>query len=492
MNMYHITLHPQFTIAPIDQRLFGGFLEHLGRAVYEGVFQPESIHADENGFRKDVLDALRALRLTTMRYPGGNFASGYHWRDGVGPKDRRPVIKDPVWDSLETNQFGTDEFLKLCRLMDWQPMLACNLGTGTPEEARDWVEYCNRPERKYDSSVFDQTVGVRYWCLGNEMDGPWQLGHVPAGEYALRAGQAASLMKEVDPSIELTACGSCTVDLPTYLEWDREVLECLGDQIDTISLHRYAVNKDGNLPEYLASTIGIDRQIEEMDAVCRFVQARRRSSKRIYLSFDEWNVWYRTTGPEFTTGGGRFAPHLIEEEFDLADALVVAGFINSFIRHADCVKMASLAQVVNAIAPLLTRGDDLLRQTTYYPLVMFANRRNGLSLRQNVTGPGYTSQVYGEVCGIDTSAILDEDSLHVFIVNRSPDQAASVAVDMEGMIKRVNSGDILTGEHATIKNTFEEPMKVYAKPFHSIRVKKGAAELEIPPLSFVAVSFDLL
>ncbi len=492
MNMYHITLHPQFTIASVDPRLFGGFLEHLGRAVYEGVFQPESIHADENGFRTDVLKALKALRLTTMRYPGGNFASGYHWRDGVGPKDRRPVITDPVWDSLETNQFGTDEFLRLCALMDWQPMLACNLGTGTPEEARDWVDYCNKTGRINPSVASAQTGGVKYWCLGNEMDGPWQLGHAPAGEYALRASQAASLMKEVDPSIELTACGSCTIDLPTYLEWDREVLECLGDQIDTISLHRYAVNKDGNLPEYLASTIGIDRQIEEMDAVCRFVQARRRSSKRIYLSFDEWNVWYRTTGPEFSTGHGKFAPHLVEEEFDLADALVVAGFINSFIRHADCVKMASLAQVVNAIAPLVTRGDDLLMQTTYYPLLMVANRRDGLSLRQSISGPGYTSRVYGEVSGIDTSAVLGEDRLHVFAVNRSPEKPASVAVDMEGMIKCVNSAEIISGENASSKNTFDDPMNIFARPFHAIRAKKGAAEMDIPPLSFVAVSFDLL
>lgn len=492
MNLYHINLHPGFTIAPVDPRLFGGFLEHLGRAVYEGVYQPDSIHADENGFRTDVLDALKALRLTTMRYPGGNFASGYHWRDGIGPNDRRQVIHDPVWSSLETNQFGTDEFLKLCREMDWQPMLACNLGTGTPEEARAWVEYCNRPTPAPDANSSPHPKVVKYWCLGNEMDGPWQLGHVPAAEYALRASQAAKLMKEVDPSIELTACGSCTVDLPTYLEWDREVLEYLGDQIDTISLHRYAVNKGGILSEYLASTVGIDRQIEEMDAVCRFVQAKRRSSKRIYLSFDEWNVWYRTTGPEYTNGHGEFAAHLVEEEFDLADALMVAGFINSFIRHADCVKMASLAQVVNAIAPLITRGDELLRQTTYYPLLMFANRREGVSLRQKVTGPEYTSRDYGDVSGIDSSAILGEDRLHVFITNRSPDKTANVSVDMEGMIKHVNSAEFLTGEHASCKNTFEEPMRVYPRPFHAIRVKKGAAEMDVPPLAFIAVSFDLL
>ncbi len=267
--------------------MFGGFLEHLGRAIYEGIYQPGSIHADENGFRKDVLHALKSLHLTTMRYPGGNFASGYHWLDGVGPKDERPTLNDLVWGSIEPNQFGTDEFIELCRLMEWQPMLACNLGTGTPEEARNWVEYCNLPKGTKYSNMRElnnpgNEYGVRLWCLGNEMDGPWQLGHVPANEYSLRAHQAAKMMKDADPSIELTVCGSCTVDLPTYLEWDRTVLDYLGDYADYISLHRYAVNKDNNVAEFLASTKGIDRQIEEMDAVCRFIQAKRKSPKRAY------------------------------------------------------------------------------------------------------------------------------------------------------------------------------------------------------------------
>jgi alpha-N-arabinofuranosidase len=496
MNTTHIYLHPEFSIAPVDQRLFGGFLEHLGRAIYQGIYQPDSIHADENGFRSDVLAALKPLRLTTMRYPGGNFVSGYHWLDGVGPKTERPTLNDLAWCSVEPNQFGTDEFLKLCRLMDWQPMLACNLGTGTPEEARHWVEYCNLPAgtkyanlRKKNASK--DPYAVRLWCLGNEMDGPWQIGHVPAMEYAIRAQQAAKMMRDADPAIELIACGSCTVDLPTYLDWDHTVLEQLGDYADYISLHRYAENKDGNLPEYLASTRGIDRQIEEMDSVCRFVQARRRSRKRTYLSFDEWNVWYRTTGPEYTNGRGKFAAHLLEEEFDLADALVVAGFLNSFIRHADCVKMANLAQVVNAIAPILTRGDELLLQTTYFPLLMAANRREGISLQVKVDGPGYETEKFGAVKYIDVSVILDGNRLNVFLINRSVEEPVPIRLECLCRIKKVFSAEVLSGPSAASRNSFENRNVICNQPLNSIRVQNGAAELTVPPLSFSAVCLDL-
>lgn len=495
MNTTRISLHPDFTIAPVDQRLFGGFLEHLGRAVYQGIYQPESIHADEHGFRKDVLEALKPLRLTTMRYPGGNFASGYHWLDGVGPREHRPTRNDPAWGSIEPNQFGTDEFMTLCRMMDWQPMLAGNLGTGTPEEARDWVEYCNLPAgvkhanlRKTNGSA--DPYSVKLWCLGNEMDGPWQLGHVPAGEYALRARQAAKMMKVVDPTIELTACGSSAVDLPTYLEWDREVLEYLWDDADFISLHRYAVNRN-NVAEFLASTKGIDRQIEDIDAVCRFMQAKKRTTRRVYLSFDEWNVWYRTTGPEFTNGRGQFAAHLLEEEFDLADALVVAGFLNSFIRHADCVKMASLAQVVNAIAPILTRGDDLLLQTTYYPLLMLANRREGTALQTRVNGPGYESEKYGMVDYIDASAILDGNRLTAFLINRSEEEPVPIRLECPGRIKDVFSAEVLSGPSAISRNSFENRNMICNRPLNSIRVQNGTAEITVPPLSFSAVSLDL-
>ena len=494
MKTTSITLHTGFQIGQVDARIFGGFLEHLGRAIYEGVYDPGCAHADEDGFRTDVMDALRRLNMATMRYPGGNFASGYHWTDGVGPRDGRPTVRELAWQSMELNHFGTDEFLELCHKMAWEPMLTVNLGTGSPEEARNWVEYCNCPAgTKYaDMRAANGRVtpyGVKLWCLGNEMDGTWQLGHVPADQYAIRAQQAAKMMKDVDRSIELVAGGSCTVRLPTYMAWDEQVLEYVGDLADYISLHRYVRNDDDDLPDFLAVTNGIDRQIEEMDAACRFVQAKRRSRKRAYLCFDEWNVWYRDRGHD---GRGLFAPHLIEEVYNLEDALVVAGFLNSFIRHADVVRIANISMIVNVIAPLLTRGDRLLIQSIFYPFEMFSQRREGISLRLAVDGPGYEGRTNGAVAFVDASAILNENQMHVFLSNRSADEAAPVEINLADLgAVSVGPAELLTGPGPKAANSFEEPAVVKAQPFSEVTVSPGRATLELPALSVAALTLDL-
>ena len=451
MEKTRIVFDSAYTIAQVDPRIFGGFLEHMGRAVYEGVYDPKSRHADGDGFRQDTLGALRKLQMTAMRYPGGNFASGYHWMDGIGPKNQRPTVRELAWQSIEPNQFGTDEFIKMASRMNWTPMLTVNLGTGTPEEARNWVEYCNSPVGSLYANLragngSEDPHNVKLWCLGNEMDGPWQLGHVPADQYAIRAQQAAKLMKDTDPTIETVACGSCTISLPTYMDWDRTILEYIGPFADYISLHRYAGNPKGDTSDYLAVTNSIDQQIEEMDAVCRFVQAKARSKKRHYLCFDEWNVWYRARSEEHTNGRGKFAPPLIEEHYNLEDALVVAGFLNSFIRHADSVKIANIAQIVNVIAPILTRGDQMLLQSIYYPFAMFSCRRDGVAIQPAVSGPGYESPSYGRVNYIDTSAILGDGVLHTFLVNRSTSEEAEVEIDpASGKIIAVESAEVLSG-----------------------------------------------
>jgi alpha-N-arabinofuranosidase len=497
MDQTRITLHPDFQIAPVDSRIFGGFLEHVGRAVYQGVYQPESLHADQDGFRGDVLEVLKPMCLTTLRYPGGNFASGYHWQNGVSPRTSRPSVRELAWQSIETNQFGTDEFMILARKMCWSPMLTINLGTGSPEEARNWVEYCNSPVGTQYANMriangSPEPYNVKLWCLGNEMDGHWQMGHVPADQYAIRAQQAAKLMKDIDPTIELVACGSSTKALSTYMEWDRTVLEYIGEYADFISSHCYVGNSNGNTADYLAVTNFIDKQIEEMDIVCRYVQARSRSKKRHYLCFDEWNVWYRKTTSEYTNGKWQIAPHLLEEEYDLADALVVAGFLNSFIRHADVVKIANLAQIVNAIAPVQTCGDKLLLQTIYYPFVMYSNRREGIALQPVIKGPGYMSDSYGYVNTVDTSAILDESLLNVFLVNRSINETAPVTIDLINKgLANVKSADALTGPHANTCNTFEQPLTVVSQPFRAVQILNGKAIVELPPLSVTAITFEL-
>jgi len=491
MRRSALYLHPAFRIGPVDPRIFGGFLEHLGRAVYGGVYEPGSVHADGNGFRRDVLEALRRLRMTAMRYPGGNFASGYHWLDGVGPAESRPTVRESAWKSVEPNRFGSDEFIRLCRELDWTPMLTVNLGTGTPEEAANWVEYCNGPAgtRYADMRVAnggERPYNVKLWCLGNEMDGAWQMGHVPARDYAVRAQQAAKMMKDADPSIELVACGSCGVGMKTYMEWDREVLEYLGDLADYVSLHRYVGNRNDDTADYLAVTASIDRQIEEMDAACRYVQAKRRSAKHAYLCFDEWNVWYKN---HESNGMGRVAPPLLEEIYNLEDALVVAGFLNSFVRHADVVRIANLAQIVNVIAPILTRGGDLLIQSIFHPFEMFSKRRDGISLQVALDGPNYESPSYGAVPVLDASAILGEGKLHLFATNRDATESMELQVNITGVsIASLESAESLSGTDPKVANSFESPAAVAPVPFDKIRIEDGHAICVLPPLSFTAMT----
>jgi alpha-N-arabinofuranosidase len=494
MEKTHINLHTQFKIGQVAPGIFGGFLEHMGRAVYEGVYDPDCEHADKDGFRTDTLGALRRLNMTTMRYPGGNFASGYHWLDGIGPRPLRPVIRELAWQSTEPNQFGTDEFIQLSRRMGWTPMLTVNLGTGTPEESRNWVEYCNSPMgTKYANLRVEngnlEPHAVKHWCLGNEMDGPWQLGHVPAYQYAIRAQQAAKMMKDVDRSIELVVCGSCTVSLPTYLEWDRQVLEYLGDQVDYISLHRYVGNPNNDTPDYLAVTNSIDRQIEEIDATCRYVQARQHSRKRAYLCFDEWNVWYKN---QQMNGEGKQAPHLVEEVYNLEDALVVAGFLNCFIRHADVVKIANLAQIVNVIAPILTRGNEMLIQSTFFPFEMFSSRREGISLRPVLLGPMYTGETNGSTTYVDASAILAGDRLQLFAINRSLTEFAPIQVNLaDRSIMALVNAELLTGPDAKVANSYEQPGIIQSCPWAEASINKGQALFELPPLSVVATTWQL-
>jgi alpha-L-arabinofuranosidase len=495
MEKTRVIYHKEYEISPVDPRIFGGFLEHLGRAVYEGVFDPSSPHADENGFRKDVLDALRPMRFNAVRYPGGNFASGYHWQNGVGPKENRPTVRDLAWQSLEPNQFGTDEFMTLSHVMEWDPMISVNLGNGGMEEAGNWVEYCNSPVGTQFADMraangHSDPYGVKVWFLGNEMDGYWQIGHMPAEQYALKAHQAAQVMKYTDPTIELVAVGSCKVENPTYLDWDRKVLEYVGDYADYISLHRYVRNWNNDTLDYLAVTKSIDRQIEDIDAICRYVQSLHKSKKRAWLCFDEWNIWYRARTAAHKDGKGEFAPHLCEEPFNLEDVLIVAGFMNSFIRHADVVKIANLAQPVNAMGAMLTRGDQLLLQSIYYPFLMYSSRRDGVSLRPSIKGPSYDSPTHGKTKYIDTSAIKGDGKLHVFLSNRNMSANAQVEIEYPGgQLLSVESAEIVTGPSPDAMNTFEQPHIIKSEQFSGIQIASNIANVKLPPLSVVAITF---
>ncbi len=346
--------------------MLGAFLEHLGRAVYTGVFEPGSPLADARGFRTDVAREVKELGVPVVRYPGGNFVSGYNWLDGVGPAASRPVVLERAWNSIETNQFGTNEFIDWCRMVGTEPLLGLNFGTGTSEMAVAYVEYCN-VERGTKWSDLRRAHGypaphnVRYWCLGNEMDGPWQIGQMQAREYGRKARDVAQQMRVIDRDLKLLACGSSGTFMPGYLVWDREVLEECYDQVDGISLHAYYGNTNAltgnNTARYLAMNLDMDRHIHETAAVCDYVQGLKRSSKRLWLSFDEWNVWYRARGRDATDGRRTQAPKLLEEVYNLEDALLVGGLINTLLRNSDRVHVGCLAQLVNVIAPLVTNAE---------------------------------------------------------------------------------------------------------------------------------------
>jgi len=496
MDRTRLYLHTKHRIGSVDRRLFGGFVEHLGRAIYGGLYDPESELADASGWRTDVLERLRGLDFTVMRYPGGNFVSGYDWRDGVGPRDARPERLDKAWNALDPNSVGTDEFLSLSEAMGWEPMMAVNLGTGTPQEAAEWVEYCNGGAgtamgRFRAENGRSDPYDVKLWCLGNEMDGPWQLGHVPAVEYASRAKAAMLQMREVAPGIEVVACGSSNADMETWLTWDSQVLEEIGEGVDYISLHNYAVKKTPDTLDFLAATNAFDRQIESVDATCRFVAEKGRFRKRTYLCFDEWNVWYRTQFKKFSDANGLFAQPLIEERYNLEDALLVAGYVNSFLRHANVVRIANLAQIVNAIAPLLTVGDNLLVQSIYWPIAMMVNRRKGVSLNVAIEGPAYESESHGKATFLDAAAILDDDRLHLSLINRSPAPTeVEVRVDDVDVVELADA-ELLTAESPDAENTLERPDRVAATDFRGARVDGGRLTMEMPPFSYVAATIRI-
>lgn len=492
----------------LDRRLLGSFLEHLGRAVYTGVYQPGSPLADEKGFRKDVIGEVKQLGVPIIRYPGGNFVSGYNWLDGVGPKEKRPTVLDRAWNSLETNQFGTNEFIQWCRLCGTEPLLGFNLGTGTPETAAAYVEYCNvdmgtRWSELRRSHGFEKPHDVRYWCMGNEMDGPWQIGHMPAREYGRKARDAARQIRKIDNSLQLIACGSSNTILPTYLEWDREVLEECFDQVDGISLHNYYGNTEeltGNdSARYLAMNLDMERQIQEIAAVCDYVQGTLKSSKRLWLSFDEWNVWYRARGGDFTNGHRKFAPRLLEEEYNLEDALLVGGFLNTLLRQSQRVRVGCLAQIVNVIAPLVTNDQGVLRQSIYYPYAWALQYAHGQVLDllvESDTYPIHADSLRPDfarddlVPFLDIAVTADEErgQASVFVLNRDLVDERELVLEWHDPVPtRVLACETLTGPDLKAVNTFEQPEKVIPQPLEAPAPGHSMA-LKLPAASYTVLS----
>ncbi|MBP3742292.1 MAG: alpha-N-arabinofuranosidase [Treponema sp.] len=455
-----VTVVKEFELGKVDDNLFSSFVEHLGRAVYTGIYEPGHPLADEQGFRKDVIEMVKDLKVSLVRYPGGNFLSGYNWKDGIGPKDKRPVRLDRAWHSIEPNQIGIDEFYDWTQKSGTEIMGAVNMGTGSPQEAGDIIEYCNFEGGTYWSDLrrangHKEPLNIKTWCIGNEMDGPWQIGHLSADDYGKKALEAAKIMKMTDESIKLVVCGSSTTKMATYPEWDRIVLEHTYDIADYVSIHRYYENY-GNDDDFLASFYDMDNFIKTACATCDYVKAVKRSRKTMYLSFDEWNVWYqqkKEPHPWMT------APRILEDHYSLLDALVFGGLAITLLNHADRVKVACLAQLVNVIAPIFTEpGKGAYRQAIYWPFKDMSLFGRGTVLTPVIKSDTKITEKFGEVAGSIYSAVYDEENkeLTVFALNTSKTEVCEAEINLSSfnntsMFYRTE----LSGKDLSAVNTLE-------------------------------------
>lgn len=468
-----IMLAPENRIAQVDERIYGSFVEHLGRCVYGGVYEPGHPGADEDGFRSDTLELVRELNVPIVRYPGGNFVSGYRWTDGIGPRESRPRRLDLAWRTLETNEFGLNEFMKWCGKAGAAPMMAVNLGTRGIESAMDILEYCNHPSGTALSDLrvshgVKEPHNIRVWCLGNEMDGPWQIGHKTALEYGRLAYETGKAMKMYDPGLELVSCGSSNTKMPTFPSWELETLEHTYDVADYISLHQYFDNCDGDTPNFLAKPMQIDHFIRTITGICDAVKAKKRGKKDIHISFDEWNVWFHSKKAEesvYEKASWTIAPPLLEDIYTMEDALVVGGILTTFLRHCDRVKMACMAQLVNVIAPIMTATwGGICRQTIFYPLLHASKYGRGASLMPVAESPRYDSRDFTDVPYLESAAVWNQEKeeLTVFAVNRS------LGEEMELSLTARNFGEYKPVEHIAMRsdnlmetNTVEKPGMVF-------------------------------
>ncbi len=496
MQQASFVIDPSFPIAPVDRRVFGTFVEHMGRCVYTGVFEPDHPSADAEGFRGDVLELVRELGPTLVRYPGGNFVSSYRWEDGVGPREERPTRLDLAWRAIEPNTVGLDEFAGWARGAGLEPMMAVNLGNRGIQEACDVLEYSNHPSgtRWSDLRIANgskEPHGFKLWCLGNELDGPWQVGRKTPAEYGRLAAETAKAMRLVDPSIELVAVGSSHSQMPTFGTWEDTVLEHTYEHVDYVSMHAYYEEIDGDLGSFLATAVDMDAFIDAVVATADSVGARLRQRKRLKVAFDEWNVWYQRRFVGAPNLDWQFARPLIEDRFTAADAVVVGSYLISLLNHADRVTVACQAQLVNVIAPIMTEpGGRAWRQTIFHPFAQAARLARGQVLRVEARSPTYSTETYGEVPLLTATATHDPASGEVVVlaVNRGTQEPLPLAVELHGF------GPLVLAEHSVLAeddpyatNTADDPDRVVPRAGRDARVADGRLEAVLPPVSWTVL-----
>ena len=466
-----------------DPRLFGSFVEHLGRGVYGGIYDPGHPTATPEGFRGDVLELVRELGVTVVRYPGGNFVSGYNWRDGIGPRTERPRRLDLAWKSIETNEFGTDDFIAWSRAAGVEPMLAVNLGLGDVTSALALLEYSNHPsgttlsdERRANGA--EDPHAVRMWCLGNELDGPWQLGHRSAEDYAELAATAASAMRMFDPTLELVAVGSSNADMETFGSWEATVLTKTIDLIDYISCHIYFFN-DNDLAQFLQSASKLDRFLDQVSSTIEHVKTVTRSTRDVKISLDEWNVWnYRAYDDIKGARDFEVAPRLLEEEYTLADAIVVGTLLQSILAHADVVSVAALAQLVNVIGAIRAEPDSpAWRQTIFYPFAAVAASA-GHRIFATVSSTANVTCIV---------TLGDDGVALVHLSHTGLDSPAPLVLDLDELAPiSLESAHVLWNDDAYATNTADDPTRVAPRPL-DVTLADGRLSITLPPLSWASI-----
>jgi alpha-L-arabinofuranosidase len=493
MKKASMIIDKDYQISRIDPRIYGSFVEHLGRCVYGGIYEPGHPQADGQGFRQDVIDMVKELNVPLIRYPGGNFVSGYNWEDGVGPVEDRPRRLDLAWRTVEPNEVGTNEFADWAKRVNAEVNMAVNLGTRGIDAARNLVEYCNHPSGSYYSDLrrshgYKEPHKFKTWCLGNEMDGPWQIGHKTAVEYGRIATEAAKVMKWVDPTIELVACGSSSRGMRTFAEWEATVLDHTYDHVDYISLHTYYGNPQNDISNFLAKSLDMDSFIKSVISICDYVKAKKRSKKQINLSFDEWNVWYHSHESDKRLEPWTVAPPQLEDVYNFEDALLVGCMLITLLRHSDRVKIACLAQLVNVIAPIMTNnGGETWRQTIFYPFMHASNYGRGTALQTIVKSPVYDSKEFTDVPYLESIAVHNEEDeeLTVFAVNRDTTEGLLLECDarqFEGY--RVVEHLVLENEDIKAANTAERPDLVKPHSGGEAKLQDGRLTAPLPKLSW--------
>ncbi|QGQ97748.1 alpha-N-arabinofuranosidase [Paenibacillus psychroresistens] len=488
----NVILDKDFSIGTVDSRIYGSFIEHIGRTVYGGIYEPNDPSSDENGFRRDVIALIKELNVPIIRYPGGNFVSGYNWEDGVGPRESRKRRLELAWNTVETNEFGLNEFMKWSKLANTDVIMAVNLGTRGVNEARELVEYCNHPSGTYLSDLrvshgFKEPYAIKTWCLGNEQDNHPQIGYKTATEYGRIAAEAAKVMKWVDPRIELVACGSTNGNMPTFPQWDATVLEHTYDHIEYLSLHSYYWKKDGDTASYLASSVEMDAYIRSVISTCDYMKAKKRSKKTINLSFDEWNVTRQWGEDHFEPWS--IAPPAGEHIYSLEDAIVGASMLISLLKHADRIKIGCQAQLVNFIAPIMARpGGEAWRQTIFYPYLHASLYGRGTVLNPVISSPLSDCKEFTDVPLLETVSIWNKEmeALTIFALNRDQVDSLQFKCDVRNFAgyKIIEHIVLENQDDQDASNTFENPNQVLPHNKGNASIDNGMITAELFKLSW--------